>query len=241
MRPGPRGRGQPGQPPLPTVRRRPPSGDPRPRGSVAACAGIGEAAPYLSLRSRGASSRAASASPPPLLRSHRASSCSRRRDRRAEPAAAACAGAPLRLASPAHPACALRPGPAHRGRGARGHPAWSCRRHSHLRSPISRMGRLTHLSALEQGQPRAAPPYKAKEEVFRHQKSAAPASVYPDSAALSKGREEDPSCPKLSLLLQVSVGCPREPGCSGERKRMLTFPQCPAHALKWPFLRSVFP
>lgn len=124
--------------PQPTARRRPPWGAPRLLGAVAACARAGEAAPYLSLRSRGASSRAASASPPPLLRSRRASSCSSRRDRRAEPAAAACAGAPLRLASPAHPACALRPGPAHRGRGARGHPAWSrCRRrHRHLRSPI---------------------------------------------------------------------------------------------------------
>lgn len=122
--------------PQPTDRRRPPWEAPRLRGAVAACARAGEAAPYLSLRSRGASSRAASASPPPLLRSRRASSCSRRRDRRAEPAAAACAGAPLRLASPAHPACALRPGPAHRGRGVRGHPAWSRRRHRHLRSPI---------------------------------------------------------------------------------------------------------
>lgn len=147
MRPRPRGRSRPGQLPLPTARRRPPSGAPRLRGTVAARARAGEAAPYLSLRSRGASLRAASASPPPLLRSRRASSCSRRRDRRAEPAAAACAGAPLRLASPAHPACALRPGPAHRGRGARGHPAWSRRRHSHLRSPISQMGRLTHPSA----------------------------------------------------------------------------------------------
>lgn len=111
MRPGPRGRGQPGQPPLPTARRRPPSGAPRLRGSVAACARVGEAAPYLSLRSRGASSRAASASPPPLLRSHRASSCSRRRDRRAEPAAAACAGP--RSASrprPTPPGCSA-PGP----------------------------------------------------------------------------------------------------------------------------------
>lgn len=120
--------------PLPTAHRWPPWGAHRQRGAVAACARAGEAAPYLSLRSRGASSRAASASPPPLLRSRRASSCSRRWDRRAEPAAAACAGAPLRLASPAHPACALRPGPAHRGRGARGHPAWSRRRHRHLRS-----------------------------------------------------------------------------------------------------------
>lgn len=191
MRPEPRGRGQPGQPLLPTARRRPPSGAPCLRGSVAACARVGEAAPYLSLRSRGASSRAASASPPPLLRSHRASFCSRRRDRRAEPAAGACAGAPLRLASPAHPAWVLRPGPAHRGRGARGHPAWSCRRHSHLRSPISQKGRLTHLSALEQSQPRAAPPCKA-DEVFRHCQSAEPASVYPDSAALLKRKEEGP-------------------------------------------------
>lgn len=237
MRPGPRGRGQPGQPPLPTARRRPPSGAPLPRHSVAACARVREAAPYLSLRSRGASSRAASASPPPLLGCHRASSCSRRRDRRAKSAAAACAGAPLRLASPTHPACALRPGPAHRGRGARGHPAWSCQWHSHLRSPISRLGRLTHLSALEQGQPRAAPPSKAN-KVFRHRRSAAPASVYPDSTALSKGREEGPSCPGLSLILQVSVECPSEPGTSGERKRTLTSPQCPTHVLKWPFLKS---
>lgn len=202
MRPGPRGRGQPGQPPLPTARRRPPSGAPRLRGSVAACARVWEAAPYLSLRSRGASSRAASASPPPLLRSHRASSCSRRRDRRAEPAAAACAGAPLRLASPAHPAWVLRPGPAHRGRGAGGHPAWSCERHSHLRSPISRLGRLSHLSAREGSQPGAAPPCKA-DEVFRHCKSAAPASVYPGSAALSKRREKGPL---LSGVISPTAG-----------------------------------
>ncbi|MEJ1278780.1 hypothetical protein NN561_009704 [Cricetulus griseus] len=82
-----------------SAHRRPPREAPRLPGAVAACARAGEAAPYLSLRSRGASSRAASASPPPLLRSRRASSCSRRWDRRAEPAAAACAGAPLRLAS----------------------------------------------------------------------------------------------------------------------------------------------
>jgi hypothetical protein len=239
MRPGPRGRGQPGQPLLPTARRRPPSGAPCLRGSVAVRARVGEAARYLSLRSPGASSRAASASPPPLLRSHWASSCSRRRDRRAEPAAGACAGAPLRLASPAHPAWVLRPGPAHRGRGARGHPAWSCPRHSHLHSPISQKGRLTHLSAQKQSQPRDAPPCKA-DEVFRHCQSAAPTSVYPDSAALLK-RRKGPSCPGLSLVLQVSGGCRREPGTSGERKRMLTSSQYPAHVLKWPFLKSVFP
>lgn len=212
MRPGPRSRDRPGQLPLPTAHRPPPAsvGSPSPARCRGCLRPFGEAAPYLSLRSRGASSRAASASPPPLLRSRRASSCSRRRDRRAEPAAAACAGAPLRLASPAHPACALRPGPAHRGRGVRGHPAWSRRRHRHLRSPIFANGTPHPSSAEEQSQPCAAPPCKAN-EVFRHCQSA-PASVYPDSgAALSKGKRA-PSPPGLPLLTQVSVGCPRQPG-----------------------------
>lgn len=226
--------------PPPTAHRQSPWGAPRQRGAVAACARAWEAAPYLSLRSRGASSRAASASPPPLLRSRRASSCSRRWDRRAEPAAGACAGAPLRLASPAHPACTLRPWPAHRGRGARGHPAWSHRRHRHLRSPIFANG-TPHPPICLGTEPALRCPALQSQRGLPAQSERARLSL-PRLKSRPFERKESPhlllgclSSPRSRLGAHVN------PEPKVKRKEHLhtnLSPHCQAHGLKWFFFKK---